>query len=216
MADNTPLALIEAHFPELSDRQKEQLSALPGLYREWNAKINVISRKDIDNIEEHHILHSLSIAKFTRFKEGTEIFDIGTGGGFPGIPLAIMFPDARFTLIDGTGKKITVVKAVAEAIGLKNVTALHSRAEDLPGNACHFIVSRGAMPMPDLYRLAQKLIFRKKQSPGALPNGIIALKGGALTEELHPFKNVVSTEELSVYFPGLPFFEEKKVVYLPL
>lgn len=216
MTEDQHLTLIPEFFPDLTDLQKEQFGALPGLYNEWNSKINVISRKDIDNIEEHHILHSLGIAKFTGFADDTEVLDIGTGGGFPGIPLAIMFPKAHFTLIDGTGKKIKVAQAVADAVGLKNVTAIHTRAEDLPGNSCHFIVSRGALPMPVLHSLGQKLIFRKKQSQGILPNGILALKGGDLKDELFLFRNIVSTERLEDHFPGRPFFEEKKVIYLPL
>ncbi|MCI6278679.1 MAG: 16S rRNA (guanine(527)-N(7))-methyltransferase RsmG [Bacteroidales bacterium] len=210
------LPLIEQFFPELSDLQKSRLGALPELYKEWNAKINVISRKDIDHIEAHHILHSLGIAKFTRFPTGVEVLDIGTGGGFPGIPLAILFPEAHFTLVDGTGKKIKVVQAVSDAVGLENVTAIHTRAEDLPGDICHFIVSRGALPMPDLYRFGQKLIHKRSQNKGAMPNGIIALKGGDLREELLPFKRIVSSESLEDLFPGLDFFKEKKVIYLPV
>lgn len=216
MDKNRSIALVEEFFPDLTDRQKEQLESLPSLYTDWNAKINVISRKDIDHIVEHHILHSLGIAKFTSFGSGTEILDIGTGGGFPGIPLAILFPKAHFTLIDGTGKKIRVAQSVADAISLENVTAVHTRAEDLPPRICHFIISRGALPMPDLYKFGQRLILRKKGNTGILPNGIIALKGGDLTEELSLFKHIVSVERLEDHFPGLPFFEGKKVIYLPI
>lgn len=206
--------LLEKYFPALSDLQWNQLEALPPLYHEWNSKINVISRKDIDNVVVHHILHSLSIALFTRFQSGTKIYDIGTGGGFPGIPLAVLFPDCRFTLIDSVGKKVRVAQEIAEAISLKNVDFLHTRAEDLR-EKCHFIVSRAALSTQSLVSLGQKLIHKKEQL-NALPNGIIALKGGDLTEELKPFRKLVSTEEISQYLPEIPYFEEKKIIYLPI
>lgn len=206
--------LLEKYFPALSDLQWNQLEALPPLYHEWNSKINVISRKDIDNVVVHHILHSLSIALFTRFQSGTIIYDIGTGGGFPGIPLAVLFPDCRFTLIDSVGKKVRVAQEIAEAISLKNVDFLHTRAEDLR-EKCHFIVSRAALSTQSLVSLGQKLIHKKEQL-NALPNGIIALKGGDLTEELKPFRKLVSTEEISQYLPEIPYFEEKKIIYLPI
>ena len=215
-AETSLSSLVRRFFPSVSYEQLRQFELLPGLYREWNAKINVVSRKDIDHIEEHHILHSLGIARFAKFAPGAEVLDIGTGGGFPGIPLSILFPEARFTLIDGTGKKVMVAKAISEAAGLQNVTLLHARAEELPSELCHYIVSRGALPLSDLYRFGQKLIFQETPAPGLLPKGIIVLKGGLLTSELRPFKKVATVEELEDHFPGMPFFREKKVIYLPL
>lgn len=208
------LSPIMKYFPGLSSEQVRQLGLLPSLYEEWNAKINVISRKDIDNIVTNHILHSLTIAKFISFRDESKIFDIGTGGGFPGIPLAILFPQCKFTLIDSIGKKIKVVTAVAEAIGLKNVTCVHGRAESIKDNKCDFVVSRAAMQTSDLVDIARKLVDTKTQR-NSMPNGIIALKGGDLQAELHPFRNLVSVEELSGMFEE-EFFETKKIVYLPL
>ena len=205
--------ILNHYFPDISEEQRKRLEQLPDLYREWNAKINVISRKDIDNIVPNHILHSLSIAKFIHFKPETQVLDIGTGGGFPGIPLAIIFPDAHFTLIDSIGKKIKVVSEIAGAIGLENVEWIHGRAEEA-GRKCHFVVSRAAMSMSDLYRISRKCVDNKEQF-NALPNGVIALKGGNLTEELRPFKRTVTVDEVSQYFPESAF-EEKKIVYLPI
>ncbi|WP_278834195.1 16S rRNA (guanine(527)-N(7))-methyltransferase RsmG [Porphyromonas cangingivalis] len=208
------LSPITKYFPGLSSEQVRQLGLLPSLYEEWNAKINVISRKDIDNIVTNHILHSLAIAKFISFRDESKIFDIGTGGGFPGIPLAILFPQCRFTLIDSIGKKIRVVTAVAEAIGLKNVTCVHGRAESIKDDKCDFVVSRAAMQTSDLVDIARKLVDTRKQR-NSMPNGVIALKGGDLQAELHPFLNLVSVEDLSDIFQE-EFFETKKIVYLPL
>ncbi|KGL49481.1 16S rRNA (guanine(527)-N(7))-methyltransferase RsmG [Porphyromonas cangingivalis] len=208
------LSPITKYFPGLSSEQVRQLGLLPSLYEEWNAKINVISRKDIDNIVTNHILHSLAIAKFISFRDESKIFDIGTGGGFPGIPLAILFPQCRFTLIDSIGKKIRVVTAVAEAIGLKNVICVHGRAESIKDDKCDFVVSRAAMQTSDLVDIARKLVDTRKQR-NSMPNGVIALKGGDLQAELHPFRNLVSVEDLSGIFQE-EFFETKKIVYLPL
>lgn len=190
-----------------------QYGKLEELYRDWNAKINVISRKDIDNFYCHHVLHSLAIAKAIHFKPDTRILDFGTGGGFPGIPLAIMFPDATFKLIDGTGKKIKVATAVAQSIGLDNVVAEHLRGEDENGKY-DFIVSRAVMPLPDLVK-----ITRKNFSPvnrNALPNGLICLKGGDLHEELRPFRNIAVVDDISQWFGEDWFKEEKKLVYIPM
>lgn len=198
------------YFPELNDRQKEQFSRLYDLYSEWNAKINVISRKDIENLYMHHVLHSLGIAKAIHFKDNTKILDIGTGGGFPGIPLAIMFPNVQFMLVDSIGKKIRVATEVAQAIGLKNVSLRHCRAEEEKGKY-HFVVSRGVMPISDLYKICRKNI--DKTQFNVFPNGIICLKGGELKDELMPVKNIADVTDLSNYFAE-DFFKEKKVVYI--
>lgn len=206
------MKLIEKYFPELSDEQQEQLTALNALYHEWNEKINVISRKDIDNLYEHHVLHSMAIGKFIRFQAGTEILDFGTGGGFPGVPLAILFPECRFTLIDGTGKKIRVAQEVCKAIGLKNCEPLHRRGEEEKGKY-DFVVSRAVMPLPDLTKIVKKNISKTQRN--AIANGIICLKGGNLEGELQPFKRIVETEELSHWFSE-EWFKEKYCIYLPL
>lgn len=211
-ADST-ISLLSRYFPHLSERQMAQYAALPALYKEWNSKINVISRKDTDHIAEHHILHSLTIGLFTRFVEGTRIFDVGTGGGFPGIPLAILFPEVRFTLIDSIGKKVRVAQSIADSIALTNVTCLHTRAEDLT-DKCDFVVSRAAMPADALMSIVRRLVDPK--SANALPNGLVALKGGDLTEELKPFRRISTVEEIARYLPDLPFFETKKIVHIPL
>lgn len=207
------IEIITKYFPELSKNQVEQFKKLQSLYEDWNQKINVISRKDIDNLYEHHVLHSLAIAKAIRFKAGTTILDFGCGGGFPGIPLAIMFPECHFRMIDGTGKKIKVVNAVAEACGLKNVDAQHLRGEDEKGKY-DFIVSRAVMPLPDMMKIVRKNISNKHQN--ALPNGVFCLKGGDLTEELKPYANVVEEIPLDTFFDEDWFKEEKKLIYLPL
>ena len=203
---------IENYFPALTDKQREQFAALDGLYREWNEKINVVSRKDIDHLYEHHVLHSLAIARYINFRPGTRILDLGTGGGFPGIPLAIMFPDCEFKLIDGTGKKIRVAQEVCEAIGLENCHPEHLRGEE-EKEKFHFVVSRAVMPLSDLVKLVRKNIA--KEQTNALPNGIICLKGGDLQEETKPFRKIIQTTELSSYFTE-EWFKEKYVIYLPL
>ena len=203
---------ILKYFPHLTPRQTEQFAALDGLYRDWNAKINVISRKDIDNLYLHHVLHSLAIARAISFKPGTRILDFGTGGGFPGIPLAILFPECSFRLIDGTGKKIKVATEVAQAIGLQNVEALHRRGEE-EKDRFDFVVSRAVMPLPDLVKIVLKNILR--QSHNALPNGLIVLKGGNLTDELKPFGKLVEVTPITTLFQE-EWFDDKQVVYLPM
>jgi len=203
---------ILKYFPNLSDEQQRQLAMLEELYRDWNAKINVISRKDIDNLYEHHVLHSMSIAKMINFHPGTKILDFGTGGGFPGIPLAILFPECQFKLIDGTGKKIRVAQEVAQAIGLKNCEPQHLRGENEKGRY-DFVVSRAVMPLPDLAKIVRKNMAREQRN--ALPNGIVCLKGGDLQSELQPFRHIVDTAELSQWFSE-EWFKQKYVIYLPL
>ncbi len=200
------------YFPNLSVEQQQQLAALDALYRDWNAKINVISRKDIDNLYEHHVLHSLAIARMVTFRPGTRILDFGTGGGFPGIPLAILFPDCQFKLIDGTGKKIRVAQAVADGIGLKNCQPCHLRGEEEKGKY-DFIVSRAVMPLPDLVKIVRKNIAKEQHN--ALPNGVLCLKGGNLESELQPFHRIVERQELSTWFAE-EWFKEKYCIYLPL
>jgi 16S rRNA (guanine527-N7)-methyltransferase len=204
---------IEQFFPDLNDRQREQLAALDTLYREWNGKINVVSRKDIDQLYLHHVLHSLAIAKVIQFKPGARLLDLGTGGGFPGIPLAILFPQAHFTLVDGTRKKITVVTAVAEALGLTNVTAMAVRAEELKGRQFDFIISRAVAPLRQLCDWSFKLIADKQRH--AMPNGLLALKGGDIQAEIRELPKGSYTEywPISRFF-GDPYFEEKYVVYV--
>ena len=203
---------ILKYFPYLTEKQKNQYSALYELYVDWNSKINVISRKDIDNLYERHVLHSLGIAEFIKFKPNSAILDVGTGGGFPGIPLAILFPEVQFTLIDSIGKKIKVGTEVANAIRLKNITFKHLRVQDEKGKF-DFVVSRAVMPLDELVKLVKKNISPKQQN--ALPNGLICLKGGELQHEILPFKNIAETCELGEIFEG-EFFKTKKVVYLPL
>ena len=202
---------ILKYFPELSENQVEQFRKLESLYLDWNSKINVISRKDIEQLYVKHVLHSLAIAKVQRFEPGTYVLDVGTGGGFPGIPLAILFPETRFYLIDVIMKKITVVKAVAESIGLKNVKAEQLRAENVKGDF-DFIVSRAVTNMPDFYSWVKDKI--KKQNKHELKNGILYLKGGDLTEELKDFPKAI--EYAIADFFSNEFFETKKVVHLPL
>ena len=206
------MEVILRYFPALTDRQQEQFAALGSLYPEWNAKINVISRKDIDNLYEHHILHSLAIAKAVMFRAGTSVLDLGTGGGFPGIPLAILCPDSRFRLIDGTGKKIRVAAEIASAIGLTNVEAVQRRGEE-EHERFEFVVSRAVMPLPDLVRLVRKNISSTQKN--ALPNGLLCLKGGNLEGETTPFRRIVQTYQLSQWFSE-PWFREKQLVYIPL
>ena len=206
------MEIIKKYFKQLTERQLQQLQMLDELYREWNAKINVISRKDIDNLYEHHVLHSLAIAKAITFRPGTEILDFGTGGGFPGIPLAILFPECHFKLVDGTGKKIRVAQEVATAIGLENCQPEHLRGEDEKGRY-DFVVSRAVMPLPDLVNIVRKNI--SKTNRNVLPNGVICLKGGELQAETQPFRKVVETNPISNWFDE-EWFKEKNVIYLPL
>ncbi|EGW48411.1 MULTISPECIES: 16S rRNA (guanine(527)-N(7))-methyltransferase RsmG [Prevotella] len=205
------IELIKKYFPHLSAKQIEQFTALDALYHDWNSKINVISRKDIDNLYEHHILHSLAIAKYITFREGTNVLDFGTGGGFPGIPLAIFFPEANFKLIDGTGKKVRVAQEVADAIGLENVLPAHLRGEEEKGKF-DFIVSRAVMPLPDLMKIVKKNIAPDQHN--TLPNGVIVLKGGNLNDELKPYKKIVEKTELSQWFDE-EWFKEKYLIYVP-
>lgn len=203
---------ILKYFPNLTEEQHNQFAALYNLYTDWNSKINVISRKDIENLYEHHVLHSLAIAKIIDFKPGTSIMDLGTGGGFPGIPLAILFPEVKFHLVDSIGKKVKVASEVANSIGLQNVTFRHARAQE-EKDKYDFVVSRAVMPLVDLINIIKKNISSVQQN--ALPNGLICLKGGELERETMPFKNKVITHNISENF-NEPFFETKKVVYVPL
>ena len=204
------MELILKYFPDLTEEQKRQFAALYDLYTDWNSKINVISRKDIENLYEHHVLHSLGIAKVIRFKPGTKVMDLGTGGGFPGIPLAILFPEVQFHLVDNIGKKVRVATEIAGSIGLKNVTTRHARAEE-EKQLFDFVVSRAVMPLTDLLKIIRKNISPKQQN--ALPNGLICLKGGELERETMPVKNKTTMWNLKEFF-GEEFFETKKVVYV--
>ncbi len=203
---------ILKYFPDLTPRQRSQMEALYALYSDWNQKINVISRKDIEHLYEHHVLHSLAIARFVKWKPGTEILDFGTGGGFPGIPLAILNPDCLFHLIDGTGKKIRVVNEVAQAIGLENVRASHLRGEEEKGRY-DFVVSRAVMPLPDLVRIIRKNISKTQRN--AIANGVICLKGGDVAAETHPFRQSVEVVDINEWFDE-EWFNEKHIIYLPL
>lgn len=205
------IELILKYFPGLTDKQKEQFAALGPLYTDWNSKINVISRKDIDNLYEHHILHSLSVAKLINFTPGTMIMDVGTGGGFPGIPLAILFPKCKFLLVDSIGKKvIKVAGSIASDIGLTNVECRHVRAEEVK-EKFDFVVSRAVMPLPDLVKIVRKNI--SKENKNSLPNGVICLKGGNLDGEMAPFKKMAEADDLSMFFEE-EFFKTKKIVYV--
>jgi len=204
--------LITKYFPQLSEHQLQQFEALDNLYRNWNAKINVISRKDIDQLYEHHVLHSLAIAKIINFRPGTQILDFGTGGGFPGVPLAIMFPECHFRLIDGTGKKILVAQEVSKSIGLNNCEPVHLRGEEEKGKY-DFVVSRAVMPLPDLAKIVRKNIAKGQHN--ALPNGIICLKGGDLQAEIQPFHKIVEQTDISRFFEE-EWFKQKHVIYLPI
>lgn len=204
------MEIILKYFPDLTEEQRRQFAALYDLYIDWNAKINVISRKDIENLYEHHVLHSLGIAKVIRFRPGTSIMDLGTGGGFPGIPLAILFPDVKFHLVDSVGKKVRVATEVANAIGLKNVTFRHARAEE-EKQLFDFVVSRAVMPLADLVKIIKKNISLRQQN--VLPNGLICLKGGELEHEAMPFKHRTTLHSLNEDFKE-EFFQTKKVVYV--
>lgn len=203
------IEIIKKYFPALTEKQERQYEMLMELYPEWNAKINVISRKDIDNLEVNHILHSLAIAKFLQPTSGSRILDLGTGGGFPGIPLAIIFPEVHFHLIDRIGKKLKVAADVAEKIGLNNVTIQHGDIGE-----CHekfdFVVSRAVMPQSDLLKLTRKNFLKEQRN--ALPNGLITLKGGELEHELSGLKNDGEIVKIDQYFSE-PYFETKKIVY---
>ncbi|MDO4309200.1 MAG: 16S rRNA (guanine(527)-N(7))-methyltransferase RsmG [Prevotella sp.] len=203
---------ILKYFPELTDVQKSQFSALYDLYLDWNSKINVISRKDIENLYEHHVLHSLAIAKTVRFRPGTSILDFGTGGGFPGIPLAIMFPECRFKLIDGTGKKILVAQEVTKAVGLTNCSPVQLRGEEEKGKF-DFVVSRAVMQLPDLMKIVRKNVSNKHQN--ALPNGVICLKGGDVQAEVHPYRNIAEVTDISDFFSE-EWFKGKHIIYVPV
>lgn len=210
--NNNSMELILKYFPNLSKTQIAQFEALYALYIEWNEKINVISRKDIENLYEHHVLHSLAIAEIIKFQPDTSILDVGTGGGFPGIPLAILFPESTFVLIDSIGKKIKVGTEVSAAIGLKNITLKHLRVQEEKAKY-DFVVSRAVMPLGDLVKLVQKNVSKKHKN--ALPNGLICLKGGELHHEILPYKNIAELYEVSDYFKE-EFFKTKKAVYVPL
>jgi 16S rRNA (guanine527-N7)-methyltransferase len=205
--------LLQTYFPKLGQPQKEQLEALPDLYKSWNDKINVISRKDEDQILLHHVLHSLSIAKLCPFQSDTQILDLGTGGGFPGIPLAIFFPEVQFNLIDGTAKKIKVVKEIIDALGLKNVVARQQRAEEIKGEQYDFVVSRAVAELSLLWTWVKPLIHQKHKN--ALPNGLIALKGGNLKTEIKamPRNSTVEVTKITDYFKDF-YFEEKVLIYV--
>jgi 16S rRNA (guanine527-N7)-methyltransferase len=204
--------IIRKYFPGLTDIQASQFGMLDELYRDWNAKINVISRKDIDNLYVHHVLHSLGIAKFISFKAGSKALDVGTGGGFPGIPLAILFPDVQFHLIDSIAKKIKVARSVADALELKNVTVQQCRIEE-EKSRYDFVLSRAVMPFPELVRLVRKNIDEKQNH--ALPNGVICLKGGDVKQEIAPFSKKTVVQHLDRFFEE-EYFETKKIIYLPL
>lgn len=203
---------IRKYFTELTATQLEQLTQLGELYRTWNERINVVSRKDIDNLYLHHVLHSLAIAKYVQFKAGTRVLDFGTGGGFPGIPLAIVFPECRFKLIDRTAKKVRVTQEIAAAIGLTNATAEQKAGEEERGEY-DFVVSRAVMPLPDLMKIVKKNISREQHN--ALPNGLICLKGGNLDAETRTVKKVVDITPVGNWFED-EWFEEKNVVYVPM
>ncbi|MFV0330020.1 MAG: 16S rRNA (guanine(527)-N(7))-methyltransferase RsmG [Dysgonomonas sp.] len=202
--------IILKYFPDITEKQKEQFAALFDLYADWNSKINVISRKDIENLYTHHVLHSLAIAKLIQFTDGTQIMDVGTGGGFPGVPLAILFPKCNFLLVDSIGKKIRVATEVSNAIGLKNIQFRHCRAEEVK-EKFDFVVSRAVMTLPDLVKIIRKNV--SKDQHNALPNGLICLKGGNLEGELKPFKKAAEADDLSMFFEE-EYFKTKKIVYV--
>lgn len=206
------MELITKYFPNITESQKAQFAALYDLYMDWNSKINVISRKDITNLYEHHVLHSLGIARFINFTPESHVMDLGTGGGFPGIPLAILFPEVKFHLVDSIGKKVRVATEVAQSIGLQNVTFRHCRAEEEKAKF-DFVVSRAVMPLSDLLKIIRKNISTEQKNP--IPNGLICLKGGELEKETLPVKNKTIIHDLKDDFTE-EFFETKKVVYVPM
>ena len=203
---------ILKYFPELTEIQRNQMAALENLYPEWNAKINVISRKDIDNLEINHILHSLGLVKFVKFTPATRVMDLGTGGGFPAIPLAVYYPEVTFHLVDRIGKKLKVAQDIAERIGLANVTIQHGDVKEVKGKF-DFVVSRAVMPLGDMVPLVKRFIASEDHN--AVPNGLLCLKGGDLSGEVQQFKNQVLIDDLSSYFKE-DFFKTKKILYLPL
>lgn len=202
--------IILKYFPNITEKQKQQFAALYDLYADWNSKINVISRKDIENLYTHHVLHSLGIAKLIQFKDGSKIMDVGTGGGFPGVPLAILFPKCNFLLVDSIGKKVRVATEISSAIGLENIQFRHCRAEEVK-EQFDFVVSRAVMPLPDLVKIIRKNVSKEQRN--ALPNGLICLKGGNLEGELKPFKKTAEADDLSMYFEE-EYFKTKKIVYV--
>jgi 16S rRNA (guanine527-N7)-methyltransferase len=204
--------IINKYFPSLTDAQRELFAQLPALYADWNSKINVISRKDMDNFMERHVLHSLAIAKYTSFVNGTRIVDVGCGGGFPGIPLAIMFPDVEFLMVDSIGKKIKVVQGVAEALGLKNVRAVQSRSEQIK-ESFDFVVSRAVTAFPDFVKMTRHLVDQRLIN--AIPNGILYLKGGDFHAEVAPFGASALVYDLESYFEE-EFFETKRIIHLAI
>ena len=206
------MEIIRKYYPSISERQMRQFASLYGYYTEWNTKINVISRKDIRNLYEHHVLHSLGIEKLIRFKPSSSVLDVGTGGGFPGIPLAILFPETSFVLIDSIGKKIKVTQAIVDAIGLTNVTTKHCRIEEETATF-DFVVSRAVMPLADLVQLVRKNI--RIEQINTIPNGLICLKGGELQKETAPFLKNMIYVDLDNYYKE-SFFKTKKVIFIPL
>lgn len=204
--------IIKKYFPNLTPEQQQQFSTMLRLYSEWNEKINVISRKDIENLEVNHILHSMALARFVQFVPGTTVMDLGTGGGFPGLPLAALFPQARFHLVDRVGKKLKVAQDIATQAGLSNVTFQHGDVLEVKGQF-HFVVSRAVMPLPDMVKLVRRFI--SKDNINSIPNGLLCLKGGSLEHELQLFKRDVLIDDIGSYFKE-DFFKTKKIVYLPL
>lgn len=204
--------IIKKYFPNLTPEQQQQFSTMLRLYPEWNEKINVISRKDIENLEVNHILHSMALARFVQFVPGTTVMDLGTGGGFPGLPLAALFPQARFHLVDRVGKKLKVAQDIATQAGLSNVTFQHGDVLEVKGQF-HFVVSRAVMPLPDMVKLVRRFI--SKDNINSIPNGLLCLKGGSLEHELQPFKRDVLIDDIGSYFKE-DFFKTKKIVYLPI
>ena len=203
---------INKYFPELTATQREQISTMLRLYPEWNEKINVISRKDIDNLEINHILHSLALVKFVKFTPGTTVMDLGTGGGFPGLPLAVYFPNVKFHLVDRIGKKLKVAQDIAQQAGLSNVTFQHGDVLEVK-DKFHFVVSRAVMPLPDMVKLVRRFISADNHN--AIPNGLLCLKGGELEQEVARYHNQVLVDDISSYFKE-DFFKTKKIVYLPI
>lgn len=205
--------IITKYFKDLTTEQLQQMEQLGALYEEWNARINVISRKDIQNLYEHHVLHSLAIARVVNFRPGTHVMDLGCGGGFPGIPLAILFPETEFLLVDSIGKKVRVAQAVADGIGLKNVQTLHARGEEIKGRTFDFVVSRAVMPLADLVKCVHRLISHEHHN--SLPNGLIALKGGELAKEIGSFRRISTVWDISDEFSE-GYFDTKKIVHVSL